>query len=272
MFPPELESNAYRVGNGEFGWTREQIPRVVDILRSRGFAILGGELWWVRDEIPDCWDLIPLRNGGRAVYPWETKRQSGEPWPHFVERCANDTIAATEQWPTPEELPLNMHGRILCNLTWVSEVEYEKLGSGSGVGARRKADQLRGERSTWWKVSTWFGTQLRQEQKSKIPLLADTLPPLSQELGRLLEEKGQLKLAHQVPGLRIVDRCRCGDDFCASFYTQPKPPGAYGPGHFSLELEPNEGMLILDIVDGVIAHVEILNRDDIRQKLLAVFP
>jgi hypothetical protein len=131
MFPPELESNAYRVSNGEFGWTREQIPLVADILRSRGFAILGGELWWVRDEIPDWWDLIPQRNGGRAVYPWETKRQSGEPWPIFVERCGTDTLAAVERWPAPEDLPPNLTGRILYNLTWVSEMEYEKLSSSS---------------------------------------------------------------------------------------------------------------------------------------------
>jgi hypothetical protein len=88
--------------------------------------------------------------------------------------------------------------------------------------------------------------------------------------------------------LTIVERCRCGDDFCASFYTQPKPKESYGPGHDSMELEPTEGMLILDIVDGRIAHVEILHRNDIldgriahveilhrndiRQKLLEVLP
>jgi hypothetical protein len=31
-------------------------------------------------------------------------------------------------------------------------------------------------------------------------------------------------------------------------------------------------MLILDVVDGVIAQVEVLYRNDIRQKLLAVLP
>jgi hypothetical protein len=128
MFPPELESNAYRVSNGEFGWTRAQIPLVVEVLRRRELGILGGELWWVRDGF-SSYDLVPQRNGGRAVYPWETKRQSGEPWPHFVERCAIDTLAAVERWPAPEDLPLNLPGRILYNLTWVSELEYEELSS-----------------------------------------------------------------------------------------------------------------------------------------------
>jgi hypothetical protein len=72
--------------------------------------------------------------------------------------------------------------------------------------------------------------------------------------------------------LRIVDRCRCGDDFCASFYTQPKPKGAYGPGYRNIALTPAKGMLILDVVDGVIANVEVLYRNDIREKLLALLP
>jgi hypothetical protein len=103
-------------------------------------------------------------------------------------------------------------------------------------------------------------------------LLRDLLPLLSQELEQLLEEAGEAKLASQVSGLSIVDRCRCGDDFCASFYTQPKPKGAYGPGHRNVLLEPDKGMLILDVVNNVIAQVEILHRNDIRQTLLAKVP
>jgi hypothetical protein len=102
--------------------------------------------------------------------------------------------------------------------------------------------------------------------------LADELPALSKELQELLTKEGESGLAAQVPTLTIVDRCRCGDDFCASFYTQPKPNGGYGPGHCNLVLEPAVGMLILDVVDGVIAQVEILHRNDIRQRLLAVLP
>jgi hypothetical protein len=128
MFPPDLESNAYRADNGEFGWTRRQIPLVVDILRGRGLAILGGELWWVREKIAGC-DLIPQRSGAKAVYPWETARMSAEPWPNFVQRCATDTLAAVERWPAPEDLPPNLPGQILYNLTWVSEMEFKKLSS-----------------------------------------------------------------------------------------------------------------------------------------------
>jgi hypothetical protein len=106
----------------------------------------------------------------------------------------------------------------------------------------------------------------------KPPLLGETFPQLSKELQQLLTNAGEPTLAAQVPGLTIVDRCRCGDNFCATFYTQPKPVGRYGPGLRNIALEPKEGMLILDVVDGVIAQVELLYRDEVRQKLLTVFP
>ena len=81
------------------------------------------------------------------------------------------------------------------------------------------------------------------------------------------------ELAIQVPSLRIFERCNCGDDICCgTFYTQPKPKGSFGPGHRNVRLIPDEGMLILDVADGEIACVEVLDRGDVRQKLDEVFP
>jgi len=104
------------------------------------------------------------------------------------------------------------------------------------------------------------------------PLLADVLPSFATELQQLLTEKGESELAAQVPGLMIFDRCRCGDDFCSTFYTQPKPDGAYGPGHRNVVLAPDNGTLILDVVAEEIACIELLDRNDVRKKLLAVLP
>lgn len=103
-------------------------------------------------------------------------------------------------------------------------------------------------------------------------LLTDILPKLALELEQLLHEHKESELAAQVKTLTIVDRCRCGDSFCASFYTRPQTKGAYGPGHRSLDLDAEKGMVILDVVSGVVAHVEVLNRDDVRERLIAVFP
>lgn len=103
-------------------------------------------------------------------------------------------------------------------------------------------------------------------------LLKDALPEFADELEGLLNAEGHSSLAEQVATLRILDRCRCGDDFCATFYTQPKPRGAFGSLHRNVELEPEEGMIILDIVNSIIACVEVLYRDDVRSKLLVAMP
>jgi hypothetical protein len=110
---------------------------------------------------------------------------------------------------------------------------------------------------------------MNQEIEKRL-LLTETLPAFAAELRQLLIEKGQPDLAAQVPGLMILDRCRCKDDFCATFYTRPKPNGAYGPGHWNVALTPDEGMLILDVVGGRIACVEVLDRNEIREMLLSV--
>ena len=94
------------------------------------------------------------------------------------------------------------------------------------------------------------------------------------ELRQLLVEKGEAELASQVHALAIHDRCRCrGDICCGTFYTQPKPEGGYGPGHRNVRLLLSEGtLLILDVVNGQIMCIEVLDRQDVRRKLDAVLP
>jgi hypothetical protein len=106
----------------------------------------------------------------------------------------------------------------------------------------------------------------------KAELLVDIFPELSAELEQLLTVSGERALAEQISGLRFLDRCRCGDDFCATFYTQPEPKGSYGPGLRTVALEPATGHPIIDVVGGIVATVEVLYRDEIRQKLLKTFP
>ena len=103
--------------------------------------------------------------------------------------------------------------------------------------------------------------------------IGEIFPSLAQELHSLLVAQGEPDLAAQVSKLRIFDRCRCFDDYCATFYTKPKPEGGFGPGHRSVPLAPTRGEIILDVVDDVIAAVEVFHRDDIRREgLIAVFP
>lgn len=103
-------------------------------------------------------------------------------------------------------------------------------------------------------------------------LLREALPEFAVELERLLTARGGAALASQIRAVSIVERCRCHDDFCASFYTQPKPIGAYPPSHFSLDLDAERGIVLVDVVDGTMMHVEVLNRDDVGRKLDEVLP
>lgn len=102
--------------------------------------------------------------------------------------------------------------------------------------------------------------------------LSEILPALATELEQLLKNRGEVELAAQVSQLTVIDRCRCGDDFCSSFYTQPKPAGYSGPGHRGMDLDAAEGMLLVDVIAGKIAHIEVLNRADVRRDLLAALP
>jgi len=75
----------------------------------------------------------------------------------------------------------------------------------------------------------------------------------------------------RVRGLRILARCRCGDDFCASFYTAtaPRPDGAFGPDLRTIGLSPH---LIVDAIGPDIMQVEVLYRDDLRARIHAAVP
>jgi hypothetical protein len=98
-------------------------------------------------------------------------------------------------------------------------------------------------------------------------LASDLFPELLEELRLCLLAYERPELIEQLVDLEIVDRCRCGESSCATFYTVPPPEGAWGPGHESLLLDSETGMLVLDVLDSKIVSVEVLNRDDIREKL-----
>jgi hypothetical protein len=103
-------------------------------------------------------------------------------------------------------------------------------------------------------------------------LLREAFPNFARELQHLLRQTGRPNLAEQVEALPIVDRCRCSDSFCGTFYTSPKPNGSYGPEHENVALEPDNGMVILDVVENQIRCVEVLYRDEIRSRLQSILP
>jgi hypothetical protein len=87
----------------------------------------------------------------------------------------------------------------------------------------------------------------------------DLLPLTAEIISALLTKDGRNALAEQVPDLMIFDRCSCEAPHCASFYTQPRPEGRYGPAHWGFVLPSPVGLMVFDILGDTIAFVEILD-------------
>ena len=101
-------------------------------------------------------------------------------------------------------------------------------------------------------------------------LLVDALPAFAAELRETLVRSRLRKLVACIDDLPIVDRCRCGDDFCATFYAVPRPRTGWGKAKRTEMLQADKGMIIVDYEDRRILCVEVLFRDDVRKRLNTV--
>jgi hypothetical protein len=118
--------------------------------------------------------------------------------------------------------------------------------SGSVLGRPRGGKE--GHLKPTLKPCRFFKPALKRRSQSnrwiiQTMLLIESLPDLSRELSDLLIAAREPGLAAQIDHLEIAAKCSCTDDFCASFYTAPKPVGSYGPKHRNLELAPVRGMI-----------------------------
>lgn len=95
----------------------------------------------------------------------------------------------------------------------------------------------------------------------------ELFPRFAAELANLCRREGHPNLADQIGTLPIVDRCTCGEANCAHFFTAPPPRGSYGAGHSNVVLPAELGMIVLDIIDGRIVAVEVLDRPEVKRAL-----
>lgn len=101
--------------------------------------------------------------------------------------------------------------------------------------------------------------------------IADVFPQFYHELVEFIEESSHPDLAGQIYSLPIMSICECDDPGCAMFYTAPRPEGAWGPHHGNVVLEPQRGLMALDVVRLEIVAVEIMYRPDLRTILYDAF-
>jgi hypothetical protein len=119
-----LLRRAFREANGECAWRRADIDDVVAALLGAGVAILGGEVWWLKPDGRTWYAAVPDETGRVGHWIWETRRTSGETWPAFIQRCAEETRKSAAMWPRPARVLPNLAGEPVYNLTWITEAEF----------------------------------------------------------------------------------------------------------------------------------------------------
>jgi hypothetical protein len=103
-------------------------------------------------------------------------------------------------------------------------------------------------------------------------LVKELLPAFVAELEKTLIRMARPELAEQLGQLRVVDRCRCSQRNCSHFYTAPRPLESYGPNHTNLMIPAQRGLIVFDIVDGVVVAIEVLDRPDVKAPLDQYLP
>jgi hypothetical protein len=99
--------------------------------------------------------------------------------------------------------------------------------------------------------------------------LSEIAPDFAAIVKAALDEQGDEHLAQQLSALNVVAMCGCGDEFCGSFYTTAPPEGAWPPSSDTVLVEGETPgmMVVLDVVDGEIAYVEVIDEPELRRRL-----
>ena len=100
--------------------------------------------------------------------------------------------------------------------------------------------------------------------------LIDILPAIAKEIENVLFDMGEYRLARSIGELEVVDRCRCGDEACGTFYTADRQGWKNKPLKHLINDE--HGHCDVGIYDGHIVCVEILDRDDVGEMLREQLP
>ena len=101
-------------------------------------------------------------------------------------------------------------------------------------------------------------------------LLKDILPDFSKELVLLLNHKNESILAKQIDKLEIKSICNCKEDFCSTFFTSDLKDDLKNFAQ-TVDLSPENGIVNVDVIDNKIVSIEVLYREEIKNKLISVF-
>ena len=97
------------------------------------------------------------------------------------------------------------------------------------------------------------------------PLVTRVLPELAERIEAALRAQEEPRLADSVGGLRVTRVCTCGQPYCGSFHTATWPMRRWFMRGRQIQLEDGgPGEIMVDVVRGEIAYVEVLYLDDVR--------
>lgn len=100
----------------------------------------------------------------------------------------------------------------------------------------------------------------------------ELFPGFVTELEQLVLNSAHPELSFQIRSLPVVARCLCRSKNCAHFYTEKPAATGYGTGHWTLELNPKRGLIVLDLIEYRIVSIEVLDRSDVKHILDRFFP
>lgn len=96
--------------------------------------------------------------------------------------------------------------------------------------------------------------------------LAQVLPDLTEELSRGIASLGHEKLAASVYTIEIIERCKCEEPGCVTFFCVPKVSAPL-PDRCNRIVAPAWGVTCVQYFDQQITWVEVLGRPEDREIL-----
>jgi len=104
-----------------------------------------------------------------------------------------------------------------------------------------------------------------------VPAVGDLFVEFFPELSTLIQTAGHAHLIEELRRAPVASRCNCGDAACAHFYTSAWPRAGHR-SHENIALPSQSGMVILDVFEGRVVAVEVLDRPDVKQVLDGYLP
>jgi len=120
-FPSDLRVAAFRTDN-EAAWPPVLAVAAVEWFGSHGYGVLGTELWLLKDG--GIQSLPMGLSGMREVHGNTVNRGNEESWSSFVARAAAETRTYLQAFKPADIVE---QGRLVFNVTWVSEAEFKDL-------------------------------------------------------------------------------------------------------------------------------------------------